>query len=152
MPLVGKWHTEGAQLEGPLGPAAPFVAVETFEWLDGGRFLIHRMDGRFGRQPAACVEVWGKEEGGNLTAHAYYNDGNTNTWNLDSVGDTLVLRGSWGQSPASTFQVRCTLSFTEAGNTLVGKWEQSRDGRAWKVFLETRSTKAQPLPNTSIGI
>ena len=35
-PLVGKWHTEGQQYEGPLGPAAPFVAVETFEWLDGG--------------------------------------------------------------------------------------------------------------------
>jgi hypothetical protein len=43
------------------------------------------------------------------------------------------------------------MTFTDIDNTLEGKWEQSRDGETWKVFMETRATKAQPLPSASIG-
>jgi hypothetical protein len=150
LPLVGKWHTEGAQLEGPLGPAAPFVAVETFEWLDGGHFLIHRLDGKFGRQRAACVEILGKDAGG-FFARTFYNDGNVNLWRLTEQGKTLVMTGEWPGGSGGPFQVRYTMSFEDAGDTLVGKWEQSRDNETWRTFLEARSTKALPLPNASIG-
>lgn len=152
LPLVGKWHTEGAQLEGPLGPAAPFVAVETFEWLDGGHFLIHRVDGRFGKQPTACLEIVGKDASG-LFAQTFYNDGNVNTWRIEpKPGSQLVMSGEWpaGSSP-EPFKVRYTMSFIDAGNTLDGKWEQSRDGAEWQTFLESRATKALPLPNSSVG-
>lgn len=151
LPLVGKWHTEGEQVEGPLGPASPFVAVETFEWLDGGTFLIHRLDGRFGRQPAACIEVMGKGPAGEIVAHSFYNDGNANTWRVEPLASGLVLSGKWSAGTSGTFHVRYTMTLTDVGNTLEGKWEQSRDGASWKVFLETRATKAQPLPSASIG-
>jgi hypothetical protein len=151
LPLVGKWHTEGAQLEGPLGPAAPFVAVETFEWLDGGHFLVHRLDGRFGKQPAACIEIMGKDSEG-LFAQTYYNDGNVNKWRIvQQGGEKLVLTGEWPSGSATPFKVRYTMTFTEAGNVLEGNWEQSHDGADWRVFLEARATRALPLPNTSIG-
>lgn len=150
LPLVGKWHTEGAQLEGPLGPAAPFVAVETFEWLDGGHFLVHRLDGRFGRQPAACIEIMGKNDAG-LFAQTFYNDGNVNTWRIEEQGKVLIMRGEWPSGSAEPFKVRYSMSFVDAGNTLEGKWEQSRDGEIWHTFLEARATKALPLPNSSVG-
>lgn len=151
LPLVGKWHTEGARLEGPLGAAAPFVAVETFEWLDGGHFLVHRLDGRFGTQPAACVEILGKDADG-LFAQTYYNDGNVNRWRIaEQSREHLVMTGGWPSDSATPFQVRYTMSFVEAGNVLEGKWEQSRDGANWEVFLEARATRALPLPNTSVG-
>src|SRR5687768_5276602 len=89
LPLVGKWHTEGQQLDSPLGPTSPFVAVETFEWLDGGAFLIHHVDGRFGRQPAACIEIIGKGPDGGFIAHTFYNDGNANTWQIEARGSEL---------------------------------------------------------------
>ena len=149
--LVGKWHTEGQQHEGPLGPSAPFAAVEVFEWLEGGQFLIHRLDGHFGGQAAACVEVLGKREDGQLVAHAFYSDGKRNDWTIRDEGPTLVWSGVWSKSAGSQLHVRYTVSFEDAGNTLVGKWEQSHDGQAWQSFLEARGTKAQPLPNTSIG-
>jgi hypothetical protein len=149
-PCVGKWHTEGQQLESPLGPASPFVAVETFEWLDGGHFLVHRLEGKFGRQPSACVEILGKNEEG-LFAHAFYNDGNSNDWRVTAVGHGLVQEGTWSKGSGETFRVRYTARFIEEGNTIEGKWEQCRDGQSWSTFLETRSTKAQPLPNTSVG-
>jgi len=148
---VGKWHTEGQQHESQLGPAATFVAVETFEWLAGGHFLVHRLEGQLGQQPAACLEVLGKDPQGQLTAQTFYGDGNTKTWRLSEAGKTLVLNGTWSKA-AETFQVRYTASFEEEGNTIVGKWEKSSDGKDWQTFLEARSTKAQELPNTSVGI
>jgi hypothetical protein len=151
LPLVGKWHTEGQQLDSPLGPASPFVAVETFEWLDGGAFLIHHVDGRFGRQPAACIEIIGKGPDRGFIAHTFYNDGNANTWQIEARGSELQLNGKWAAGGGQPFHVRYTMTFTDIGNTLEGKWEQSRDGQTWKVFLETRATKAQPLPSASIG-
>jgi hypothetical protein len=150
-PLVGKWHTEGQQHEGPLGPAAPFAAVEVFEWLDGGQFLIHRLDGHFGGQAAACIEVLGKREDGQLFAQTFYNDGRRNDWVITEEGATLVWSGVWSTTHASSVRVRYTVSFEDVGNTLVGKWEQSNDGQTWQVFIDARGTKAQPLPNTSIG-
>jgi hypothetical protein len=151
-PLVGKWHTEGQQYEGPLGPASPFVAVEIFEWLDGGHYLVHRLDGHFGRQAAACIEIMGKHPDGELFAQTFYNDGNSNTWQLKENGSSgLVLQGSWSKGSGEAFRVRYTLEVVDAGDTFEGKWEQSRDGESWQTFLEARGTKALPLPNASVG-
>lgn len=150
-PLVGKWHTEGRQLEGPLGPESPFVAVETFEWLDGGHFLVHRLDGKFGPKPAACVEIWGLNEARELFVQTYYNDGNINTWQVRPDGHKLVITGNWSKGSGPSFRLRYTAEVIEEGNTLVGKWEQSSDGNEWTAFLEARSTKAQPLPTSSVG-
>lgn len=150
-PLVGKWHTEGKQLDGPLGPASPFVAVETFEWLDGGHFLVHRLDGKFGNRPAACIEVLGLNEAGALYGQTFYNDGNSNTWQVEADGHAVTLTGTWSKGQGPTFRLRYVARVIEEGNTLEGKWEQSRDGNDWTTFMETRATKAQPLPNTSVG-
>jgi hypothetical protein len=149
-PWLGKWHTEGQQLDSPLGPAAPFVDVETFEWLEGGHFMVHRLEGKLGQEPAACVELLGKDAQSQLTAQSFYGDGQTRSWRLSEAGKTLVLNGTWSKG-SETFQVRYVASFEEEGNTIVGTWEQSRDGHDWQTFLEARSTKAQPLPNTSVG-
>lgn len=43
--LVGTWRVVGTTEEGPAGPAGTTEAVETFEWLDGGFFLVHRWKG-----------------------------------------------------------------------------------------------------------
>ena len=49
-PFVGRWTTTGRQYTGPFGPEAEFTATESFEWLTGGYFLIHRLEGRLGRR------------------------------------------------------------------------------------------------------
>ncbi|HYQ17679.1 MAG TPA: DUF1579 family protein, partial [Polyangiaceae bacterium] len=122
-PLVGKWHIEGKQLESPLGPAAPFVAVETFEWLEGGRFLVHRLEGKLGDRPAACVEILGLNEAGELFAQTYYDDGTTTRWEVKADAQALVSSGSWPKSGAA-LRVRYTATIVDLGNTIEGKWEQ----------------------------
>lgn len=150
-PLVGKWHTEGKQFEGPFGPASAFAAVETFEWLEGGHFLVHRMDGHFGARPAACVDIWGLNDERQLFCQTYYNDGKSNTWQVQASGHALTLNGSWAKGTGPALRVRYTAQVIEEGNTLEGKWEHSRDGQEWTTFLESRATKAQPLPTASVG-
>lgn len=150
--LTGKWHTEGRQLEGPLGPASAFVAVETFEWLEGGHFLIHRVEGKVGGRLASCIEIFGKNERGQLFAQTFYNDGNSNSWRIQATPHEVILSGTWSKGSGAGLELRYTARVIEEGNTLEGKWEQSRDGKAWSVFMETRATKAQPLPSASIGV
>ena len=151
-PLVGKWHTEGRQHASPFGPAAAFVAVETCEWLHGGQFLIHRMEGHFDRQAAACVEVLGKGADGRLFAQSFYQDGRRNEWLVEADRQVVKISGTWAQGAGEPLRVRYTATFEDAGNTLVAQWEQSRDGQDWQLFIESRATKAQPLPDSSIGV
>ncbi len=101
---------------------------------------------------SAPDQILGRSAAGELFAQTFYNDGNTNTWRIAQDGQTLVLNGSWAKGDGDGYQVRFTADFTEAGNTMNGKWEQSRDGQTWRTFMETHATKAQPLPNASVGI
>lgn len=148
--LVGKWHTEGEQLSGPFGPTAPFVAVETFEWLEGGHFLIHRLDGRFGETPAACIEVLGLEAG-ELVARTSYSDGRQQLWKVSAGSNGIELRGSLTAGDGATHEVRCVLALVELGNALEATWSERAANEDWNVFLRARGTKAQPLPSASIG-
>lgn len=43
--LAGVWTVEGVVEGGPLGPAGSMWGVETFEWLEGGFFLVHHWNG-----------------------------------------------------------------------------------------------------------
>ncbi len=43
--LVGKWKVDGTIEAGPAGPGGTMNGVESFEWLEGGFFLVHRWEG-----------------------------------------------------------------------------------------------------------
>lgn len=43
--LVGTWELTGRLEAGPAGPAGEISGRESFEWLDGGFFLVHRWEG-----------------------------------------------------------------------------------------------------------
>jgi hypothetical protein len=149
-PLVGKWHTEGDQLDGPDGSGAPYVAVETFEWLEGGRFLVHRVDGRVGGEPLACVAVIGRGDGERFTLQAFTSDGTSSAWQLSAEHGAFTLRGLWRRA-GTELQVRSSLKLVDAGNAFESQWEYSPDGEEWRALLTARGTKAQPLPNASVG-
>jgi hypothetical protein len=46
--LVGEWKLSGRTVEGPLGPSMKLDGTETFEWMVGGFFLVHRWNSTFG--------------------------------------------------------------------------------------------------------
>jgi hypothetical protein len=136
--FVGRWTTEGHAYEGPFGPAADITAKETFEWLPGGLFLIHRLTGRLGDKDMACVEVIGADPSGEgYTVRSFYNDGTHNVWSAQLRDDNWTLSGAWPREDKA-IPVRCSAVFSDSDKSLSAKWEYSAGGAAWQPFWETR--------------
>jgi hypothetical protein len=146
--FVGTWNTEGRQNEGPFGPAAEISALESYEWLTGSCFLVHRFEGRVGDSVAACIEILGDDaqhEG--LSAQTFYNDGLRRQWRLRERDGTWTLTED---SPieSSPMKVRLTTVFSDGGKTMNGTWEHSRDGSDWQVFWDVKATKTDKDSST----
>ena len=140
--FVGKWTTEGQAYDSPFGPAGRNTAIETYEWLAGGMFLIHRLEGRLGDQPMACIEMTCADAAHQRYAvQSFYSDGKTNEWRGQMRDATWTLTGNW-VSQRKTTTVRCTAVFGDAGTTIQAKWEYSTDRLTWMRFWETTATKA----------
>lgn len=153
--FLGTWTTEGRQLEGPIGPAAPITAIDTYEWLEGGFFMIHRFEGKVGDGSASCIEIIGHDpEAGTYPVYTFYNDGMKNEWTYRVEGRTWTLDGQWpdpngGDAP---MPVRCTLVLSEAGDTMDGTWASSPDdGQSWQTFWEVHSRRTPSASGRSIS-
>lgn len=140
--FVGDWITEGHQHEGFAGPAAKIVAAESFEWVKGGFFLIHRFDGRVGEGDAACIEIIGYDPQADVyPVHTYYSTGVASDWEYRERGGVWTLTGGWNMG-GKAMQVRATVMFSNGGRTMAGTWEHSPDGSEWQAFWDVSSTKA----------
>jgi hypothetical protein len=140
--FLGEWHMEGKQLAGPIGPAADLAAVQTFEWLEGNEFLIHRFDGHVGASRAACIEIMGFDhDTDRCRAHTFYNNGLKNVWDIERHDGAWLLLGDWNMGGKS-LKVRCTITFSHANTIMTSKWESSGDGKHWQAFWETKAHKA----------
>ena len=141
--FVGKWNMEGRQYEGLVGPAGKITAVETFEWLTGELFLVHRFEGRVGDGEAACIEIIGHDaKSQSYPAQSFYNNGVTNEWRLHERDGTWTLTGDW-HIAGKSMKARCTTVFSDDGGTRTGKWEHSTDGSKWRTFWDVKATKAR---------
>lgn len=150
--FAGTWRFEGRAHASPFGPASLISGVESFEWLSGKNFMIHRLDGRAGDAPIACIEIIGPDrpsKGESKThtgfiARTFYDTGATNVWSMNEQDGTWRLAGTWmdGEDPV---KVRCTINFHERGTRRTAKWEYSSDGDRWQTFWDTSATKAHEL-------
>ena len=79
----GKWQIKGDQYASDFGPAAKVEMTENYEWLDGSKFLIHRVKGRIGDNEIACIEMIGHDPVGERFAiDTFYNNGMKMAWGL----------------------------------------------------------------------
>ncbi|HTE46766.1 MAG TPA: DUF1579 family protein [Gemmatimonadaceae bacterium] len=144
--FVGTWHIEGRQCAGVVGPDAPVTAVETFEWLSGELFLIHRFQGQVGGADSACIEVIGSDASTRAyPVRTYYNTGVMNDWQYEDHGAAWIQFGEWTMGD-ERIHVRCTTHFSDDGNTRTGRWESSSDGVAWETFWDVTAWRATVTP------
>jgi hypothetical protein len=127
-PFVGRWRTRGHVLEGN----AEIVGTDSYEWLPGGHFLLHRVDVRIGGERVEALEVIGWDmERGEYFMHAYDSHG------VHGTHRASVRDGTW------TFEgddERFTGSFGERSTTLSGRWER-REGGEWIPWMDIHLTK-----------
>ena len=110
--LVGTWHVSG----GAEGTA-------TYEWIEGGHFLIQRVDLEQYGQRINGLEIighnrdFGADPDLDIRSCFYDNTGNTLRYVYEPDGDTLTI---WGGEKGSPAYFRGT--YTPDGDTLDGTW------------------------------
>ena len=119
--LVGEWTLEARH------PAMPGLVVPgraTFEWLEGGHFLIQR---GLAEHPDFPDSLWVLGSG---KAHYFDSRGVRRVYRLDvSTGVWRMWRDVRG------FSQRFEGSFSDDGDTLSGGWDLSTDDETWKGDL-----------------
>jgi hypothetical protein len=141
--FVGTWKTVGEQYEGAFGAAAPVTARETYEWLNGEKFLIHRFEGRLGNFPMACIEIIEAAPSEDAhRMHTFYNDGRSQVWRLVETDDgNWIVSADCPTPDGAKRKVRCVQHFENGGTTRIGTWQSSADGTTWETFWKVTSTK-----------
>ncbi len=130
--FVGRWNTVGEVLAGPGAPAMPIEGVDSYEWLPGGYFLLHRVDVRIGGEPEEALEVIGWDAaGGSYFMHSYDGRGNAGTMRASVRGGVWTFRGD---------AARFTGGFGDGGRVLSGRWER-REGSRWLPWMDVRLTR-----------
>jgi hypothetical protein len=108
--------------------------VETYEWLPGEFFLVHRFEGHVGDGAAGCIEIIGYDaQSQSYRTHTFYNNGLANEWRSHERDGTWTLAGDWHMQ-GKPVKVRCTTAFSDAGHTMRSTWQQSSDGSSWETF------------------
>jgi hypothetical protein len=141
--FLGKWNLAGQQHAGPVGPAAEIDGMETYEWLKGHKFMVHRFDARIGKDDGACIEILGYDaQAGDYPSRTFYDQGIIADWRATVRDRTWIVTGEWDMQ-GRIVKVRCTTIFNEAGDSRTGKWESSADGATWTTFWDVKAKKVR---------
>ena len=127
--FVGPWSTHGAlKLLGPSGRGAPFQATDSYEWLPGGFFLLHRFTAQMPDGLVEGIEVIGYDTSRkHFTMHSYDNQGNVGVMQASVDGDQWTYTGN---------NVRFRGQFSEDGRVFGGTWEmRERLNAAWRTWM-----------------
>jgi hypothetical protein len=135
-PFVGVWHTDGQLKINPSDQPSRFTAIDTYEWLPGGHFLLHRFDADMPDGEVQGIEVIGyARETDSYFMHSF-----------DSTGDASSMRARV-QNQTWTFtgkNVRFTGGFRDNGKVFAGMWElRSGDGAPWQPWMDVTLKKVE---------
>lgn len=130
--FVGRWSTRGQVLPDASGAAAEIVGTDTYEWMPGRFFLLHRVDVRIGGESVEALEVIGWDaERGTYFMRSFDSQGNTGTMRASVRGGTWTFEGD---------TERFTGAFADGGATIAGRWER-REGAEWVPWMDVRLTR-----------
>lgn len=130
-PLVGEWSMGSPDFQGPSGRT-------TFEWLQGGRYLIQRWEIPVPEAPDGIAVIGADGENGEILQHYFDSRGISRVYQL-SISDG-VLR-IWRDEPG--FFQRFTGIFSSDGDAINGLWEMSEDGFQWRTDFRLDYTRAK---------
>ena len=127
--LVGTWKVSG----GAQGQV-------TYEWMEGGFFLMQRFDLEQGGHKTKGIEIIGHlkpfegQPSEAIKTRIYDNMGNTFDYVYELEGDTLTI---WGGEKGSPAYYKGT--FSDDGNTLSGAWVYPGGGGYESMATRVRS-------------
>lgn len=133
--LVGEWQTTGSH---PYLPDTVLYGRASFEWIEGGAFLILRSEIDEPRFPDG-IEIFGSDDIANKFFMLHFDErGVSRKFDVTIHGNQITW---WRDEPS--FRQRFMLTIEENGNKLVGKGEMSKAGGSWEKDLELTYTRVK---------
>jgi hypothetical protein len=132
----GIWHTEGEMKGSCSGQPAKFTATDSYEWLPGGYFLLHRFDADMPDGNVKGIEVIGySQESNSYPMHSFDSLGRTSMMQARVEEDRWTFTGE---------DIRFTGRFLEIGTVFTGLWERHPgEGAAWQPWMKVRLRKVE---------
>lgn len=131
--LIGRWSTVGTH---PFRPGATLRGRTTFEWLEGGAFVLMHSEIDEPGFPAGVAVIGSDDSAG--TCFMLYFDERKVSRKYDVSLRGGVLRW-WRDDPA--LSQRFTGTIAPDGDVIVGEGEMSREGAPWEGDLALTYTR-----------
>src|SRR5215216_858466 len=131
--LVGTWTTVGTH---PQVPGKTFHGRTSFEWIEGGAFLIMHSEIDEPEIPSG-VAVIGSDDTTGEYSMLYFDERGVSRKYEVSIGDNTW---KWWRN-ASELSQRFTGVIAADGRTIVSTGEMSRDGGTWEPDLALTYTR-----------
>jgi len=141
-PFIGTWRNTGTMFDESGKEAGKMTATDRYEWLDGGFFVLHHVEGNLGDEEIRLLEVIGVQgKDGQVIARFFDNRGMTGEQTYVLKGRSFTVDG-----PQQRFRGEFDADF----QTLEGLWELAEDGKIWrpwmKIVLEKQGVVAARSP------
>ncbi len=134
--LVGEWTTVGTH---PMVPGKTFHGHTSFEWLEGGAFLLMHSEIEEPEIPTG-IAIFGTDDSANECHMLYFDErGVSRRYQVSLRNGIWKL---WRDTVEFSQRINATIS--EDGLTIISKGELSRDsGVTWEGDLELTYTRAE---------
>ena len=126
--LIGNWNMTGTH---PLIPDTILHGRTSFEWLENGAFLMWRSEIDEPGVPSG-IAIFGSDDSAKEYFMLYFDERGVSRKYEVTLHDNIWK--VWRNAPG--FSQRFTGTIVEGGNTIIGKWELSRDDSSWEKDLE----------------
>jgi hypothetical protein len=143
-PLLGTWRSEDHTEDSVLGPGVPVASTESFDWLEGGYFLVSTYETAFGEQPAQKgVNYWYYDSGAKRFRIIFFSNNGPftedgNRYQGEVAGRTLTFEG-----PAR-FQYELDehgrIELNADGTLTVAWWLRDENG-LWRPWMHNTFTQ-----------
>lgn len=118
--LAGHWHTRGRVVASSPEEEIEIRGNDSYEWLPGGYFMLHRVAVSIGEEEVHNLEVIGYDPASDCYPTRFYDhQGNSGTY-IATVSD-----GVW---TFATEGARATFELDPSGERMQAKWERMEDG------------------------
>ena len=131
--LIGEWKAVGSH---PLLPGTILHGQSSFNWLEGGAFLIwHSKVDQEGFPEG--VAIFGSDDNTGEYFMLYFDERKVSRKYQVSVQNNVIKW--WRDAPG--FSQRYTWTFADNGNVIVGRGELCKDGKTWEKDLDLTYTR-----------
>lgn len=133
--LIGNWTTTGTH---GLVPDTILHGRTSFEWLEGGAFLMMRSEIDDPRFPSAIAIFASDDSEGEYYMLTFDERGVSRKYQMTLRDNTW----KWWRNAPGFFQ-RYEGHIVDGGTTIIGKGELSKDGASWEKDLDLTYTRVE---------